>query len=144
MMPLTFLSLLVLFTQPLNSFIPLLFVVRIILCYPRDIAENYEAKRPVLGLGYIATALHNSNQLVKVLDMQLNSHTDDYFRRVVKEFKPDFVGFSLVALSLDHAYRLSKIVREESKAKIIAAGPEVTLLPQKFLNRPDVDFVVVG
>ncbi len=118
--------------------------MRIILCYPKDIAENYEAKRPLLGLGYVATVLHNNNHLVKVMDMRLKSHTNEYFRQVIRDFKPDFVGFSLVALSLNQAYQLFDIVKKESNAKIIAAGPEVTLLPQKFLHRSDVDFIIMG
>jgi len=119
-------------------------MTRVMLVYPKDIAETYYAKRPVMGIAYVGTALHVKNHLVELLDMRIKGCDLDYFRERLKEFRPDFVGFSIAALSLEQAYAMMDIVKKETSAKIVAGGPEVTLVPKKILSNPNVDFVFAG
>ena len=114
------------------------------LVYPKDIAENYFAKRPVMGIAYVGTMLEKAGHDVLLVDMRLKGYTVKYFKKLLHEFKPDVVGFSLVALSLDQAYELMKIVKEESGAIVVAGGPEVTLLPTKFLSKSFIDYAFMG
>ena len=118
--------------------------MRAMLVYPKDIAENYFAKRPVMGIAYVGTMLEKAGHDVLLVDMRLKGYTVKYFKKLLHEFKPDVVGFSLVALSLDQAYELMKIVKEESGAIVVAGGPEVTLLPTKFLSKSFIDYAFMG
>jgi len=115
------------------------------LVYPKDIAENYYARRPVLSLAYIGTALHQKNHQVELMDMRVKGYDDNYFKKCVKEFKPDIIGYTMIALSLDQAYSLMKWVKQfNPKILNICGGPEVTLLPKKVLKKDHVDFIISG
>ncbi len=118
--------------------------MKVLLVYPKDIAEHYYAKRPVVGIAYIGTILANHNHLVELIDMRVKGCNEEYFKKRLEGFKPDVVAFSLVALGLDQAYKLIEITKANSKAYVACGGPEVTLVPSKILSRPDVDFVIVG
>ena len=119
--------------------------MRVMLVYPKDIAENYFAKRPIMGIAYVGTVLSKSNHLIDLVDMRVKGYTLDSFERRLERFKPDIVGFSLVALSLDQALNLISLIKEKYPlVKIVCGGPEVTLLPKKMLEMKDVDFVVIG
>jgi len=115
------------------------------LIYPKDIAETYFARRPVLSLAYLGTMLDNANHPVDLLDMRVKGHNMAFFKKRLREFKPELVGFSMVALSLDQAYEMMAILKKElPSAKVICGGPEVTLLPKKILAKDLVDFIISG
>ena len=118
--------------------------MKVMLVYPKDIAENYFAKRPVMGIAYVGTVLEKASHEVLLVDMRLRGYTTKYFKKLLHKSKPDIVGFSLVALSLDQGYELMKIIKEETGAMVVVGGPEVTLLPTKFLNKPFVDYAFMG
>lgn len=118
--------------------------MKVMLIYPKDIAENYFAKRPVMGIAYVGTMLEKAGHDVLLVDMRLKRYTNNYFTKLLCEFKPDIVGFSLVALSLDQAYELIDIVKKETGAVVVVGGPEVTLLPTKFLSKSNIDYVFIG
>ena len=119
--------------------------MKVLLVYPKDIAENYYAKRPVMGIGYIGTCLEQKGYEVRLVDMRVKGCDIKFFERTLEEFKPDVVGYTLVALSLNQAYQLMKIVREKLPNAInVAGGPEVTLLPKKILSYEFIDFVFTG
>src|SRR3989338_910394 len=118
--------------------------MRVMLVYPKDIAENYFAKRPIMGIAYVGTVLSKSNHLIDLVDMRVKGYNLNYFEKRLEKFKPDVVGFSLVALSLDQAWKLISLIKEKfPSVKIVCGGPEVTLLPKKILEVKDVDFVVI-
>ena len=115
------------------------------LIYPKDIADNYYAKRPVLSLAYLGTVLDQKNHVVELLDMRCKDYDLSYFKKRFIDFKPEMVGFTMIALSLDQAYEMMKFIREQKPdTKIVCGGPEVTLLPKKILERPEVDFAISG
>ena len=119
--------------------------MKVLLVYPKDIAENYFAKRPVMGIGYIGTCLEKKGYDVRLVDMRVKGYDIKFFEKTLEEFKPDVVGYTLVALSLNQAYELMKIVRKKLPNAInVAGGPEVTLLPKKILSYDFVDFVFTG
>ncbi len=118
--------------------------MKVMLVYPKDIAENYFAKRPVMGIAYVGTMLKKAGNEVLLVDMRLKGYTPKYFKELLYRFKPDIVGFSLVALSLDQAYKLIDIVKKETSAMVVVGGPEVTLLPIKFLSKPNIDYAFIG
>jgi len=119
--------------------------MKVILVYPKDIAENYFAKRPVMGIAYVGTMLEKAGHEVRLLDMRIKGYTNKFFKKQVEDFKPDLVGFSMVALSMDQAYELMTMVKEITpNAIIVCGGPEVSLLPKKILGKENVDFVISG
>lgn len=118
--------------------------MKIMLVYPKDIAENYFAKRPVMGIAYVGTMLQNAGHNVMLVDMRLKGYNLKKFKELLIEFKPDIVGFSLVALSLDQGYELMKIVKQKTPALVVVGGPEVTLLPTKFLEMSFIDYAFMG
>jgi anaerobic magnesium-protoporphyrin IX monomethyl ester cyclase len=117
--------------------------MKILLVYADEIAKNYEIKRPPLGISYLGTVLSNSHT-VKILDMRLQTNDIQKFKDTLESFQPDFVGFSLIALGIEQTFQLVKIVKNNTHAKIILGGPEITLSPSKYLKKEGIDFILRG
>jgi len=115
--------------------------MRILLVQPNDVAGNYIPKRPMMGLGYVAAGLIQCDHLVEIVDMRI--YNINYFKNVLKRFKPQFVGFTLTALTIKQTEILMKITKELTNAKIVVGGPEVSLVPHKILEYNDVDFIIM-
>lgn len=81
---------------------------------------------------------------VKILDRNLNPN-DSYLINVLKNFNPDLIGMtcytSLVIKDIKH---VSKIVKENSSAKIIVGGVHATLDPKSLLDFQYIDYVIRG
>ncbi len=106
---------------------------------------------PPLGLCSIAASLRLSNHEVMILD--LNSLTDYYSRRdllnylknVVKSFRPEYVGVSIIATSTaPTAYSIAKEVKNIDESIVtIAGGHHATFMPVEVLMN-EFDYVVRG
>lgn len=118
--------------------------MKILLVQPSDKTLNYSPKRPVLWAAYMAATLKRDNHDVRFFDCRLKKYDDKKFIEWLKEFKPDFVCFSIVALTHDCTFEYMNLVKKHSSAKIVAGGPEVTTFPEEFLKVDVMDFVFIG
>ncbi|MBD3310419.1 radical SAM protein [Candidatus Woesearchaeota archaeon] len=115
--------------------------MRVLLVQPEDIAQNYIPKRPTLGIGYLAAVLEKDHE-VRIFDARLRK---ERFENILKEFKPQLVGYTLTSLVLKQA----KELMQKAKTMLpgvtnVIGGPEVTLLVEKMLSPEYVDFAVAG
>jgi len=119
--------------------------MRVLLVHLKDVAEAYMPKRPPLGIGYLGTILHNAGHSVKLLDMRVKKFDVQYFNEVLRKFKPEVVGLSIVALSFDQAKKLTKDVKTKTSAILIGGGPEATLIGVKIFDKiKELDYVITG
>ena len=119
--------------------------MKILLIYPNDSAEAYISRRPPVGLGYLGTILYNNKHNVKLLDMRIKSNNKERLIKLLKDFKPDVVGFSLLSMSIETVKDLVKLVKNNSKSIIIGGGPEATLLGEKILlDLKEFDCILLG
>lgn len=96
-----------------------------------------------LGLIYIGTVLKQKHS-VKIYDRNIRK-TDNELVRELDNFKPDIVGVtSMTGMMLRDAIKVSKIVRENTKAIIVWGGVHASLRPKNTLKNDFVDYVVRG
>jgi radical SAM superfamily enzyme YgiQ (UPF0313 family) len=95
---------------------------------------------PPLGLAYIAAVLEKEFS-VEILDLTINPKTD--FVEYLNDEKPDVVGFTATTPQVNTVFKLIKLVKENTDAKIIVGGPHPTALPHESIEH-GADFVVRG
>lgn len=118
--------------------------MKILLVQPSDKTLNYSPKRPVLWAAYVAATLKKNNHEVKFFDSRLKEYQEKQFIGLLKDYNPDFVCFSVVALTHNCTFEYMNLVGKYSNAKIIAGGPEVTIYPEDFLKIGLIDFIFIG
>ncbi|GAK57922.1 predicted Fe-S oxidoreductase [Candidatus Vecturithrix granuli] len=96
-----------------------------------------------LGIGMIAVVLNQAGHEVKVRDLTVQPLQSEEFGRLVQQFDPEFVGFTVVTPTANRVYHsLVPEVYQHSNARIVVGGPHPTALPDEALQH--VDYVVRG
>jgi anaerobic magnesium-protoporphyrin IX monomethyl ester cyclase len=102
--------------------------------------------RQKLGILYVAGTLREQSSFeVDVIDSLADGLDSSDIRRIVKEEKPDIVGFSVLTFNLLDCLDVAKIIRDVSpNTKICFGGFHPTIYPQETLDFPEVDYIVFG
>jgi magnesium-protoporphyrin IX monomethyl ester (oxidative) cyclase len=115
---------------------------------------------PPLGLAYIGAVLEKEGYEVEILDAvalnwrnprQVNgmSHLGQSWHEVetsIERSKPDVVGLSCLFTSQSHnAHKVAELTKAyDTEVPVVMGGAHPSVLPQKVLEDPNVDYVVVG
>ncbi len=123
--------------------------MKILLVYPGTIVREVP-----LNLLYISSSLKKAGFDTKIFDLtpyskpKLLSDTakkiQKEFEKVLSEYKPDIVGFSLMTINYVISMKLARITKEKSGAKIICGGIHPTIDPDETIKEKDVDFICIG
>ncbi|RUM48104.1 MAG: B12-binding domain-containing radical SAM protein [Hyperthermus sp.] len=114
--------------------------MRILLTLPPGIhtLEIYRIagmKVPPLGLAWIAAVLEREGHKVSIIDSPTLELDVEKWIRLVKGFRPDIVGFSLLTPTAPKGYRAVKLVKEELPGVItVAGGQHPTAMFSEALN----------
>lgn len=98
-----------------------------------------------IGLMYIAGALKKAGFEVKIFHYlptdlnRLSQCAQDIF-----EFRPMFVGFSVLTVETGYAAALSKEIKKRGNITIIWGGIHPTFLPEQSLREEYIDLVILG
>ena len=97
-------------------------------------------------LAYAAAVLERYNYDVRLLDMVANNQTKDDLRDLIRKESPDFVVLDSTTPSIYSDIECARIVKEESKAKVIMVGPHISALPGDTLSLAGgvVDVACIG
>lgn len=96
-----------------------------------------------LALGYLAAAAPPGHD-IRVLDLRLRRFPETSFRRAVRRFRPDLVGFTGYTHEVSTIRRLAHLTRvDRPAARVVVGGHHATVAPADF-DGPDVDAVVRG
>jgi len=117
--------------------------MNVLLIFPSDPVEIYEHGMPLLGQAYLAAGLEKNGHNVVILDMTVRRHRER-FVDTLHNSRPDIVGVTLTALSMKKGYRLIERIKRETSAIVVAGGPHVTLVPERILLNPLIDFIFMG
>jgi anaerobic magnesium-protoporphyrin IX monomethyl ester cyclase len=97
---------------------------------------------PPLGFGYLSSYLKKYlNVPVEIL--LFDEMIDKDIFSVLREFKPDIIGISVVTPTFPRVKLLCKQIREITKAPIVAGGPHITAIPESILDT-SIDVGVIG
>ena len=111
---------------------------------PERVTRYSSPDSPHYGIAQLAAVLRDQNSVVKIFDMRLGYSFDDLVS-VIKEFKPDMIGFTLIATRIKMCYAMINKVKELfPNIKIGAGGTHVASFKQKILEEcPKLDFGIL-
>jgi radical SAM superfamily enzyme YgiQ (UPF0313 family) len=97
-------------------------------------------------LAYAAAVLEKSEHTVRLLDLVAERKTKEDLRSLIRNGKPDFVVLDSTTPSIYSDIECSRIVKEESSAKVIMVGPHISALPEEtlLLASGAVDVACIG
>jgi len=115
-------------------------MVKTLLVYPSPTGHA----APPLGIVYLAAVAKNKGYNVEVLDS--NTLEDDKdFIKIIKNSKPDIIGFSVQSMFVEKAFEYAKFAKEIlPDSKVIFGGPHASVMPTETLQNPNVDMCMVG
>lgn len=100
---------------------------------------------PPLNLAALGASLKKYGHEVKIMDFNLGQVVDDVFKTTLREFSPDYVGFTFSTPLFNEMARLCKIVKETNRdIKTIGGGAHASSLPSETLRHSELDIIVVG
>ncbi|HOU54819.1 MAG TPA: radical SAM protein [Myxococcota bacterium] len=118
---------------------------RILLLKPSRLRAYQSSLVPPMGLLSLAAVLRRSGHQVRILDLRLYQHPGPAIDSMLREFRPEAIGISLLTFELEAARK--KIQRIRSIAPgvpVVVGGPQATAMPRETLDRSGADAVVVG
>jgi len=109
-------------------------------------ADKNNFARPPLGILYVAAALRQSLPAeIRIIDLNIGGTTLEGLERILREEKPDVVGFSVLSFNLLNCMEVCKVVRRASpKTLICFGGWHPTLYPEETLGLGVADLIVIG
>lgn len=108
-----------------------------------------------LGMSIVSAALSENGHSVQQFDFFAQNESEEKLRNTLKSYSPDYVGISIRniddvdSLSSDSSVlnserRIVKIIRENTKALVIAGGSAFSILPGEILDYIGADYGIVG
>jgi len=96
------------------------------------------------GLASIGATLKKDGHDVDLIDLRRLDGWGEFAKKIKKR-KPDVIGISVSSMDLRPAAEAIQIVAKELPKTIIAVGGiQPTMFPEKFVDNPDIDYVVKG
>jgi radical SAM superfamily enzyme YgiQ (UPF0313 family) len=120
-------------------------MIKVLLIKPRFLSLVFPCITQPLGLLYIAATLKKLGYEVKIHDCAEDDKNLNGLRRLLEDWKPDFVGMSIIITEVEQAVKITKMIREKlQNVPIILGGPWPSANPEEALKTLDADFVVLG
>ena len=118
---------------------------------PGTLEESYgrlsgaAGELPMLGLAYIAAALRDQGNTVKIIDYEVNNWPMSRVHKDIEIFGPDIVGMTVYITNLKRCGAVAKIAKSvDPKISVILGGPQVSIFPEEAFKLPDVDLIVLS
>ena len=100
---------------------------------------------PPVGLGYLGASIRQAGHDIRCYDNRLKGQEEDDMFAVIREWKPDVVGFSAFSYELMKVLELAKEVRKiKADTVILAGGPLASADPEGSLGEGIVDAAIQG
>lgn len=102
-----------------------------------------------LQLGALSSYVKRNKHQARLLPLKISTILEPrHFQAVskeIKEFRPDFIGFSCYETAFPWIKNISKYLKKYwPKLKIIAGGYYATLAPKEVIVYPEIDIVCLG
>ena len=94
---------------------------------------------------YVGAALKRAGHEPKIHDCCHDRDDLHILRRTISDWKPDFIGISIIIAELESTKRIMKVVREIlPDVPVTFGGPWPSANPQEAIRKFGADFVVLG
>ncbi len=122
---------------------------KILLIYPYFIEERVHGEETAalpIGLYSVATVLKDNNYDVAILDWHDGKDKPAELENILREYQPDWIGFSVMHANRWGAIEISRIAKHlNPDVKNVFGGPGAAFLWEHLLdNFIEVDYIVIG
>ncbi|MBI2889499.1 MAG: B12-binding domain-containing radical SAM protein [Nitrospirae bacterium] len=98
-----------------------------------------------IGLGYVATALHNAGYTFSLYDMDAHRHSDDDLQAFLRTHRFDLIAFGCIVTHYRWAKWALGVIREtQPHARIVVGNTVASSIPERILSGSAADVAVVG
>ena len=98
-----------------------------------------------MGLMYIGAALKGAGHEPKIHDCCRDRKNLHVLRRIIADWKPDFIGISIMITELEHTKRIMELIREIlPDVPVTFSGSWSSANPEKAIKTFGSDFFVMG
>ena len=123
--------------------------MKILFVYP-----GYIVREVPLNIMYVSAAIQAAGHESRLFHFTPYQHPtwlkgiaeliEEGFLEIMREYKPDLVGFSVIIQDYHITKRLSGIAKNIFKTPVIWGGIQPILQPEQSINEPEVDFICTG
>lgn len=118
---------------------------KILLIKPRFLIPELHAVTQPMGLMYIGASLKKAGHEPKIHDCALDHKDLHILRDTLKNWKPDFIGISIIITEVEQTQKIMRLIREFlPNTSVIFGGPWPSANPEESVRKLGADFVVMG
>jgi radical SAM superfamily enzyme YgiQ (UPF0313 family) len=100
---------------------------------------------PNIGIAYLIPVLHKTGHNIKIIDLNNEYKSDNEILKIIHDYNPNIIGFSVKTSTMKYVRDLSKKIKEKMpKTVIILGGPHATLTWYNLIQEPLFDIIFVG
>ena len=98
-----------------------------------------------MGLIYIGAMLKKAGHEPKIHDCALDYNNLHKLRRTITDWKPDYIGISIIITELEQTKRIMVMIRDiMPNVPVTFGGPWPSANPEEAIKTFGADFVVIG
>ena len=118
---------------------------KILLIKPRFMGLDLRAIMQPIGLMYVGATLKKTGHEPMIHDCFKDYKKLNILRHTLKDWKPDFIGISIIITDLEQTKKIMKIIREIlPEVPVIFGGPWPSANPEKAIRTFGANFTVQG
>lgn len=118
---------------------------KILLIKPRLLGLEWPSITQPIGLMYIGATLKSAGHEPKIHDCAIDYKDLHILKRIIKDWKPDFIGISTIVTEIEYTKRIMSIIREIIPyVPVTFGGPWSSANPDEAIKTIGADFVVLG
>jgi anaerobic magnesium-protoporphyrin IX monomethyl ester cyclase len=118
---------------------------KILLIKPRLLGLEWTTITQPMGLMYIGATLKKAGHEPKIHDCALDYKDLHILKRLIKDWKPDYIGISIIITELENTKKIMKVIREIMPVvPVTFGGPWPSANPEEAIKTFGADFVVIG
>ena len=118
---------------------------KILLIKPRFLGLEFQFITHPVGLMYIGAVLKKAGHELKIHDCYRDYRNLHILRRTINNWKPDFIGISIIVTEIEQTKRIMGIIHETlPDVPVIFGGPWPSANPEEAIKKFGANFVVLG
>lgn len=118
---------------------------KVLLVKPRFLNLEFRGITHPMGLMYLGAILKKVGHKIKIHDCALDNKDLHILKKTIRDWKPDFIGISIIITELEQTKKIMAIIRELlPDIPVIFGGPWPSANPQESIKAFGADFVVLG
>ena len=108
--------------------------MKVALIRPPEVNPYWKAKRPSLGISYIASYLKTHSIEAKLFDANYNAWSEQQTVELVSRYRPDIIGISSMTHDIGSSHTIAGLLKEAvDNVQTFIGGCHITALPQESL-----------